>query len=163
MVVRKLTRHMSRHHDVNWALIDQAVVSGGNFITTLFIARGLGIDEFGRFTLAWMVVLFTASLHAASIAAPMMAIGPKQEPEDEKMPKRRVDVVLRVLVRLVPESDLTPGNDDHHVQQPLNVARMVLQNATYCGSETNEHRLHNPEIDLEAIAIVFCPVVPKDR
>jgi len=83
MVVRKLTRHMSRHHDVNWALIDQAVVSGGNFITTLFIARGLGIDEFGRFTLAWMVVLFTASLHAASIAAPMMAIGPKQEPEDE--------------------------------------------------------------------------------
>lgn len=83
MVVPKLTKYLSRNHVVNWALVDQAVVSGGNFVTTLFIARGLGIDEFGRFTLAWMVVLFTASLHAASISAPMMAIGPKQEPENE--------------------------------------------------------------------------------
>jgi O-antigen/teichoic acid export membrane protein len=64
---------------INWGLADQVVVSGGNFLTTLFLARSLGVEEFGRFTLAWMVVLFAGHLQQALILAPMMSIGPKQE------------------------------------------------------------------------------------
>ena len=33
---------------INWALADQVVVSGGNFLTTLLLARSLGVEEFGR-------------------------------------------------------------------------------------------------------------------
>jgi len=73
---------VKRHRHVNWALADQGMVSGANFLTTILIARHLGIEEFGRFTLAWMVVLFTTSLQMAVVVSPMMSIGPKQKPED---------------------------------------------------------------------------------
>ncbi len=48
-----------------------------NFLSTLLLARFLGIEEFGRFTLAWMVVLFANSLQNAAIIQPMLSIGPK--------------------------------------------------------------------------------------
>ncbi len=58
-------------------LADQGFVSGVNFLSTLLLARFLGIEEFGRFTLAWMVVLFANSLQNAAIIQPMLSIGPK--------------------------------------------------------------------------------------
>jgi O-antigen/teichoic acid export membrane protein len=65
-----------------WALIDQSVVSGTNFLTNVMLARFMGLREFGVFVLAWMSVLFVNSLQTALIIAPMMSIGPKQEEED---------------------------------------------------------------------------------
>lgn len=73
-----MRRLVQRSSHVNWALSDQALVSGCNFATNVLVARNLGIAEFGRFALAWMVVLFVASLAHAAINAPMMSIGPKQ-------------------------------------------------------------------------------------
>jgi len=72
---------LSRHRHINWALADQAMVSGVNFLTGILLARFLGLEEFGRFTLAWMAVLFFNSFQQAGIIAPMMSIGPKQEKE----------------------------------------------------------------------------------
>jgi O-antigen/teichoic acid export membrane protein len=66
-----------------WALGDQAVVSGTNFLTNVMLARFLGLHEFGVFALAWMAVLFVNSLQSALIVAPMMSIGPKQEEKDQ--------------------------------------------------------------------------------
>ena len=60
-----------------WALADQAVVSGTNFITNIVLARTLGIRGFGVFALAWMAVLFLNSLQSAVIVAPMMSVAPK--------------------------------------------------------------------------------------
>lgn len=71
---------ISRYSHLNWALADQATVSGANFITGILLARYLGLEEFGRFTLAWMVVLFVNSLQNAVVVAPMMNIGPQQSP-----------------------------------------------------------------------------------
>lgn len=65
-----------------WALTDQAVVSATNFLTSVMLARFMGLREFGVFTLAWMAVLFVNSLQFALIVAPMMSIGPRQEEED---------------------------------------------------------------------------------
>lgn len=59
------------------------MVSGVNFLTGILFARFLGIEEYGRFTLAWMAVLFFNSLQQAGIIAPMMSIGPKQEKDKE--------------------------------------------------------------------------------
>ena len=68
----------SKYRMANWALADQAMVSGTNFLTGILIARYLGLEEFGRFTLAWMTVTFFCSLQFAVIVSPMMSIAPKQ-------------------------------------------------------------------------------------
>jgi len=82
-VIARAGRLIARHAHVNWALADQGMVSGVNFLTGIMLARYLGLAEFGRFTLAWMVVLFVNSIQHASINTPMMSIGPKQMPTDE--------------------------------------------------------------------------------
>lgn len=85
-----------QYHEANWAVAEQGFISAANFVTTLLIARELGIDEFGRFTLAWMATLFIASLNMALIASPMMAIGPKQSSPEE--PAYYGSVVIQHLV-----------------------------------------------------------------
>lgn len=69
---------LTRYSRVNWALADQSMVSGANFVTTIVLARYLGIEEFGRFALVWMAVLFVNSLQHAMVNMAMMSIGPKQ-------------------------------------------------------------------------------------
>lgn len=69
---------IERYQNLNLALLDQALVSGTNFITGILLARFLGIEEFGRFTLVWMVVLFVNMVQQALILLPMMSLGPKQ-------------------------------------------------------------------------------------
>lgn len=71
-----------RYSHINWALADQSLVSGCNFLTMILLARYLGIEEFGRFTLAWMVVLISVGLHGALVISPMMSIAPKQHKDD---------------------------------------------------------------------------------
>src|SRR4051794_25397128 len=68
-----------RHSHTHWALADQSMVSGANFLTGIVLARGLGIAEFGRFSLAWLVVLFVQSIQENGITIAMMNIGPKQD------------------------------------------------------------------------------------
>ncbi len=74
---------LARYSHINWALADQGMVSAANFVTGIMLARYLGLDEFGRFTLAWMAVVFVNSLQGALIVQPMMSIGPKQSPGEE--------------------------------------------------------------------------------
>lgn len=62
---------------VNWTLADQVVVSGGNFLTSILVARFLGVVAFGVFTLLWIGMLFAQSIVTAAISSPMMSIGPK--------------------------------------------------------------------------------------
>ena len=63
---------------VHWAIADQAIVSGAGFVTTVLLARQLGGEELGRFTLLWLVVLIANAVQFAMIIAPMMSIAPKQ-------------------------------------------------------------------------------------
>lgn len=65
----------ARYHALNLALIDQAMVSGSSFVTSALLVRFLGLQEFGRFSIVWMVVLFGVRLQMASIVAPMQSIG----------------------------------------------------------------------------------------
>jgi O-antigen/teichoic acid export membrane protein len=76
-MIRSATALMRRYSHINWALADQAMVSGVNFLTGILLARYLGVEEYGRFTLAWMSVLLANSIQHAMINSPMMSIGPK--------------------------------------------------------------------------------------
>lgn len=69
---------IGRYSQINWALIDQTMVSGVNFCTGIILVRYLGLEEFGRFTLAWLIVLFFNSIQFAAVISPMMSIGLKQ-------------------------------------------------------------------------------------
>jgi O-antigen/teichoic acid export membrane protein len=93
---RTVTELIQRYSHINWALADQAMVSGANFLTGILLARYLGIEEFGRFTLVWMAVIFVNSIQHAMINSPMMSLGPKR-PEAEASPYYGAIIVQMVV------------------------------------------------------------------
>ena len=58
--------------------LDQVMVSGSNFILGILLARNLGIEGYGYYSLIWLVVLFFSSMQLASLISPMMSLGPKK-------------------------------------------------------------------------------------
>lgn len=95
-MIQLRTRLLGRHSHINWALADQTLVSGVNFLTGILLARYLGIEEFGRYTLVWMSVLFVNSLQHAMINSPMMSIGPKQP--DAEAPAYYGAIIVQQIV-----------------------------------------------------------------
>jgi O-antigen/teichoic acid export membrane protein len=65
------------------ALLGQAVASGGNFVLGVLLARWLGMEAFGQYSLLWMGVLFLLSLHQAYISQPLMALLPGKREETQ--------------------------------------------------------------------------------
>jgi len=64
-------------NNINWALLDQALVSGVNFLSGILLARLLGLTDYGVFTLLWMMVLFLNNIQYALIMSPMMSLRPE--------------------------------------------------------------------------------------
>jgi O-antigen/teichoic acid export membrane protein len=119
-----------------WALTDQAIVSGTNFLTNVMLARFMGLREYGVFALAWMSVLFVNSLQNALIVAPMMSIGPQQEEKDR--PTYFGAIVFQELVlvsfcfvlvfaALRLGGNFFPHADLHHLALPLAVSAFAYQ------------------------------------
>ena len=73
---------MASYRQVNWALSDQAMVSGANFLTNIILVRYLGLEEYGRYILAWIAIDFVRILHEPLVIAPMVTIGPKRTGAD---------------------------------------------------------------------------------
>lgn len=64
----------------NLALIDQALVSGCNFLSVLYIGRHLPAAEFGLFSLALLSTVFLGNMHRAAITQPMNVLGSGEKP-----------------------------------------------------------------------------------
>ncbi len=73
--IRKIRMKTLLHHRASWAVYDQVLVSGANFLSTLIIARMLAPEVFGMFSLASLAILFLASFHRTLITQPMNALG----------------------------------------------------------------------------------------
>lgn len=84
-MITDLVIWVRRYRAVNLALADQAIISASNFLAWILLARLLGIEEFGRFTLYWIVAEFFHSIQHASIILPMMAMAPKQAASDRRL------------------------------------------------------------------------------
>ncbi|MGD0800375.1 MAG: hypothetical protein ABR906_03585, partial [Terracidiphilus sp.] len=119
-----------------WALTDQSVVSGTNFLTNIMLARFMGLREFGVFALAWMSVMFVNSLQSALIIAPMTSVGPKQEEKDRPSYFGAVffqELVLvsfsfiLVFVALRISSGFFPSADLQRLALPLAVSAFAYQ------------------------------------
>lgn len=74
-----------RYRHANWALTDQTVVSGSNFVTGILLARVLGPEAFGMFVLLQALMIYVNSFQYALIFQPMMSAAP-QLPEPERGP-----------------------------------------------------------------------------
>ena len=58
-------------------LIDQVIVSGSNFLSSILILRYLGIKEFGIFSFFWLIILFIYSIQQSLIISPLFSNSPK--------------------------------------------------------------------------------------
>lgn len=79
-LIQKLAR---MNPSTQLTLVDQALVSGSNFLTAILITRLAGLEEYGFFALAWMGLLLMSSLQQAFIQAPMMSLGPKKSDSEQ--------------------------------------------------------------------------------
>ncbi len=57
------------------ALVDQALVSGTNFLTTVLVGRIAGLDELGAYSLGFAVVVVLGAIHEAIVAVPYTVYG----------------------------------------------------------------------------------------
>ena len=80
--VLAMLAELASQRTMNFAILDQVMVSGANFLGGILLARAFGMYEFGRFSLAWMFVEFFGSLQFATIIQPMLTIGAKQAKDD---------------------------------------------------------------------------------
>jgi O-antigen/teichoic acid export membrane protein len=83
--VRQVPKAFNLGEHVNWALADQAMVSGCNFLSNILTARLLGVDEFGVYVLAWLFVLFVQTIQNSAISNAMQSIGPKYDPPTDSV------------------------------------------------------------------------------
>lgn len=58
-----------------WGLGDQAVVSGGNFLTNIILANAMPATEYGEYGLLWGVLLLLNGVHAAIVTYPLSVRG----------------------------------------------------------------------------------------
>ena len=65
-------------------LLDQAVVSGGNFLLGILLTRFLGLEQYGIYALLWMVVLAALSFNQSFITQPLLSIGPQYDTEKKE-------------------------------------------------------------------------------
>lgn len=64
-------------------IIDQAIVSGSNFLIGILLAKNLGIEGFGNYSILMLVVLFVLSIQNALFNQPLFTIGPDFEEKKE--------------------------------------------------------------------------------
>jgi O-antigen/teichoic acid export membrane protein len=65
-----------------WAIADQAVVSLGNFLTTIILARTFAPEVYGVWTVLFGLILFLNSVHASLIVYPLTVITATCEPQE---------------------------------------------------------------------------------
>ncbi len=58
-----------------WAVLDQGLFSGANFLVNILLARWLAPEEYGAFAVALLVFYFLAAFHMAVLTEPMMVFG----------------------------------------------------------------------------------------
>ena len=79
VLTRALTRYRSSQESI-WALATQIVASGANFLTSVLLVRSIGLTEFGRFSICFLLVIIVRNFQVAALLTPMSTVGPKLSP-----------------------------------------------------------------------------------
>ena len=65
-----------------FALLDQGLISGSNFILAILLARWVSPQQYGAYALAFEVLLFMSIVYGALILEPMCVFGPSTYKND---------------------------------------------------------------------------------
>jgi O-antigen/teichoic acid export membrane protein len=63
--------------DMRWAVASQAVISGTNFLTTVILVRGLGLEAFGVFSICFLLAMMVHNFLGSFLLTPLATIGPR--------------------------------------------------------------------------------------
>lgn len=74
--VRGISRWLPWVEKGSLAFVDQALISGSNFLLSVLLARWLIPEQYGAYALAFSIFLFIASFHQALVLEPMSVLGP---------------------------------------------------------------------------------------
>ncbi|MCP4184060.1 MAG: hypothetical protein GY761_12200 [Hyphomicrobiales bacterium] len=72
-----VTRLYNGTRSARWAMCSQVITSGSNFLTALIIVRSLGLEEFGRFSICFLLLMIVRNFLIGTILTPMSSIGSK--------------------------------------------------------------------------------------
>ena len=75
----KTKNYLFNRVDFFYTMIDQFIISLGNFLVTVIIIRCSGLELFGKFSILWMILLYINSFQMASIISPMYSIAPQKK------------------------------------------------------------------------------------
>jgi O-antigen/teichoic acid export membrane protein len=92
------------YRTTSWALLDQAIVSGGNFLTNLVLIRTLVPSSYGAYALVLNAMLFLNNLHANMIAYPVCMAGASSN--DEQLRGVATGGLLATLMAVVTNATL---------------------------------------------------------
>src|SRR5260370_12363441 len=70
--IRATLVELASQRSMNFAFVDQVLVSGSNFVSRILLAPDFGLFEFGRVALAFMSPQFICSLHFAALNHPIL-------------------------------------------------------------------------------------------
>ena len=62
-----------------WTLLDQAVVSGTSFLTTIVVGRFCGDDALGVYALGFTLVVLSAVIHESLVSSPYQVLGVRHQ------------------------------------------------------------------------------------
>jgi O-antigen/teichoic acid export membrane protein len=63
----------------NQTILDQLIVSGSNFATTILLVRGLGLQKFGIFAIVYALILLANNVQLSFICSPMITLAALSE------------------------------------------------------------------------------------
>lgn len=72
--MKRIINLLDTHKIKGFTLIDQALISGSNFLSSILYTKLLGLETYGTFILCWMIILFMSGLQQAYIFSPMTTL-----------------------------------------------------------------------------------------
>ena len=99
--MHRLRSWLQRHRHTHWALADQVLVSGANFLTGILLARLLGPAAFGLFVVLQAVMFYVNAFQVSLIFSPMLSTAPQMEEGPRKAYLRGVMAVQLLLSLLL--------------------------------------------------------------
>lgn len=77
------------------ALADQVLISGSNFAANIVLVRALGLHEYGKYAIAFMLLLYVNAVQMSFVTSPMLSLAPQLGAEEKR---RFVDGMYAVQV-----------------------------------------------------------------
>lgn len=95
-----LRRLWASHYEKALVLIDQAIVSGSNFLIGILISKAFGLHDLGVYAFAWMALMMCSSIQNSLINVPMANEYAKRDKPSQRKYVQQL-FIIQLLLSLV--------------------------------------------------------------